>query len=126
MGHIKLKDAEFTETDGVKHMLLHLEYTNKGTKENSVFDLLSIPVWKSGMADGKPHVWVMQDGVSLLMEETETTKQGQQQLVQPGKTEEYVLDYIVRTDSPIEVEVNYMTADGGEFKGKTAGRVYQP
>ena len=122
-GHIRLKDAEFVEKDGGTHMLLHVEYTNMGDRENSVFELLAIPVWKSGMADGKPHLWVMQDGVSLLTVETEQTKQGQQQLVQPGQTAEYVLEYIVRSDSPVEVEVNYMTSDG-EFNGKAAGKVY--
>lgn len=126
VGHIKLKDAEFSNVDGETHMKLHLEYTNKGTQENSIFELLAIPVWKNGMADGKPHLWVMQDGVSLLLVENEQTKQGQQQLVQPGKSEEYVLEYIVRSDSPIEVEANYMSADGGEFDGKAAGKVYKP
>ena len=77
------------------------------------------------MADGKPHLWVMQDGVSLLMVETELTKQGHYRRVQPGETEEYVLEYIVRSDSPIEAEVNYMAVNGGEFDGKTAGRVYR-
>ena len=125
-GHVKLKDAEFTEKDGEKHMLLHLEYTNKASDENSVFELLSIPVWKNGMADGKPHLWVMQDGVSLLMVETELTRQGDKQLVQPGETAEYVLEYIVRTDSPIEAEVNYMQPNGGEFDGKAAGKIYKP
>ncbi len=77
------------------------------------------------MADGKPHLWVMQDGVSLLMVETELTKQGHYRRVQPGETEEYVLEYIVRSDSPVEAEVNYMLVNGGEFDGKAAGRVYR-
>lgn len=34
--------------------------------------------------------------------------------------------HIVRSDSPIEVEVHYMTVDGGEFGGKAAGKVYRP
>ena len=122
--HIKLKEAEFTEVDGETHMLLHVEYTNNSNDENSFFELLAVPVWQSGMADGKPHLWVMQDGVSLLTVETELTKQGHYRLVQPGETEEYVLEYIVRSDSPIEVEVNYMAVNGGEFDGKTAGKVY--
>lgn len=124
-GHIKLKDAEFVAENDGTHMLLHLEYTNKGTAENSVFERLAIPVWMNGMADGKPHLWVMQDGVSLLMVETELTKHGQDQLVQPGETAEYVLEYVVRSDSPIEAEVNYMT-NSGEFAGKAAGKVYRP
>ena len=123
--HIKLKEAEFTEVDGETHMLLHVEYTNNSTDENSFFELLAVPVWQSGMADGKPHLWVMQDGVSLLMVETELTKQGHYRRVQPGETEEYVLEYIVRTDSPVEAEVNYMLVNGGEFDGKAAGRVYR-
>ena len=124
-GSILLADAEFVEKDDGTHMLLHLAYTNMGDRENSVFELLAIPVWKSGMADGKPHLWVMQDGVSLLPVETDQTRQGQHQPVQPGQTEEYVLEYVVRSDSPIEAEVNYMTADG-EFAGKAAGKVYRP
>ena len=126
VGHVKLKDAEFVEKDGGTHMLLHLEYTNRGAQENSVFERLAIPVWKNGMADGKPHLWVMQDGVSLLMVETDQTRHGREQLVQPGETAEYVLEYIVRSDSPVEVEVNYMTANGGEFDGKAAGKIYRP
>lgn len=125
-GHVKLGDAEFVDVDGETHMLLHLEYTNKGKEENSIFELLSIPVWKSGMADGKPHFWVMQDGVSLNLVESDITKHGQDQLVGNGKTEEYVLEYIVRTDSPIEVEVNYDMFNGGQFEGKAAGKVYRP
>ncbi|MBQ6067680.1 MAG: hypothetical protein IJK89_12775 [Clostridia bacterium] len=123
-GRIRLADAEFVEKNDGTHMLLHMAYTNRGDRENSVFELLAIPVWKSGMADGKPHLWVMQDGVSLLLVETEQTKHGQDQLVKPGETAEYVLEYIVRSDSPVEVEVNYMTSDG-EFAGKAAGKVYK-
>ena len=110
--------------DGKTHMRLPLSYTNNGTEANSIFELLAIPVWKSGMADGIPHFWVMQDGVSLLLVESDVTKNGQQQVVQPGETADYVLEYIVRTDSPVEVEVTYDTANGRMFAGKAAGRVY--
>ena len=124
-GHVKLGDAEFTDVDGEKHMMLNLEYTNNGTEECSIFELLAIPVWKSGMADGIPHFWVMQDGASLLLVESDVTKHGQDQILQPGETADYVLEYIVRTDSPVEVEVNYPTYDGNLFAGKAAGKVYR-
>ena len=38
------------------------------------------------MADGIQHFWVMQDGVSLLLVETDVTKQGHYQQLQPGET----------------------------------------
>lgn len=123
-GVVKLGDAQFIEKNGETHMLLTLSYTNKGTRENSVFELLSIPVWKSGMADGKPHLWVMQDGVSLQMIETQLTKHGEDELVQPGETAQYELEYVVRSGSPVEVEVNYPDSDGNEFGGKASGTVY--
>lgn len=127
-GHVKLGNAEFAEVDGTTHMLLHLEYTNLANCENSVFELLAIPVWKSGMADGIPHLWVMQDGVSLSLVETEVTKQGHYQRLQSGETAEYVLEYILRTDSPIEVEANYPPVDAskGLYDGKAAAKVYRP
>ena len=127
IGHIRLGDAEYVDVDGRAHMLLHLTYTNNGTETNSLFELLAIPVWKSGMADGIQHFWVMQDGVSLLLLESELTKNGRTQLVQPGETAEYVLEYLVRSDSPIEVEVNYgKLYTGALYDGKAAGRVYRP
>ena len=125
IGHVKLADAEFADVDGETHMMLHVEYTNNGTEDNSLFELLAIPVWKSGMADGFQHFWVMQDGVTLTMVETDLTKHGQSRIVQPGGTEEYVLEYIVRSDRPIEVEVNYPPFEGGLYEGKAAGKVYR-
>lgn len=126
VGHIRLGDAEFVDVDGETHMKLHVTYTNNGTQEYSILQRLAIPVWMSGMADGVPHFWVMQDGVSLLTVETEETKQAQTRTLAPGETAEYTLEYIVRTGSPIEVEVNYTTEDGGRFDGKAAGKIYQP
>ena len=105
--------AEFFRHDGKEAVRVIYDVKNTDTDKNRVWQAYEYF-----------HLTAVQDGENLLTVETELTKQGHYRLVQPGESEEYVLEYIVRSDSPVEAEVNYMAPNGGEFDGKTAGKVY--
>ena len=120
--NIKLGDAEFKDLDGEKHMFLHLTYTHLGEEDRSFAE--DTNVGKTFNVDW-PNIWALQDGVTLKWICDDETKDLINKTHKKGESEEIVLEYVVRTDSPVEVEVN-CPQNGGYIAGyRSCGKVFK-
>ncbi len=122
--HIKIGDAEFEEVNGVKQMKLHIEYTNTSDQDACFYEAMQFNGTLAMLE--LPHIWVIQDGVGLERVETDTMKSEYREMIPPNEVREYTLVYNVRTDSPIEVEINEAEDGGWVFGKKDAGKLFQP
>ena len=117
--NIKIGDATVTDEEDGKHIKISIEYTILTGNTENFIDAMQL---EEDRAFEWPRFIVSQDGASILQVDTEESLAAMQKEPSRNETVDIVLEYVLRTDSPVEIA--FMDAEPNRKQTPIIGKVF--